>query len=72
MKSVEIAEKIFYSPARNGKAGESITEGAKLIEDYAKKKAVEFFNSIPHQERSKFYVSAHLRGLYDEFLKQNP
>lgn len=32
-----IAEKIFYSPATNGKAEQSITDGERLIEAYAKK-----------------------------------
>lgn len=32
--SREIAEKIFYSPATNGKAEESIANGVKLIESY--------------------------------------
>jgi hypothetical protein len=32
----EIAEEIFYSPATNGKAEQSILNGEKLIEEYAK------------------------------------
>jgi len=32
----EIAKEIFYSPATNGKAEESILNGEKLIEEYAK------------------------------------
>lgn len=38
MTAEEISRAIFYKPATNGKAEQSIKEGAKLIEDYVKEK----------------------------------
>ena len=55
----QISEEIFYKPATNNQAENSIQEGVKLIENYAKEKAIQAVKEIRiiednHFQKSKF------------------
>ena len=45
MTAEEIAKEIFYSPASNGKYVDSISNGAKLIEEHANELAKEAYDA---------------------------
>lgn len=59
----EIAREIFYSPATNGKAEESIANGARLIEEYSRQSLPE-----PPSDESQQEIEKKLFFRLNEFL----
>lgn len=63
-----IVEKIFYSPATNGKAEQSIKEGIALVEALCKKAAWEGWNACSDQINIKWESEA-LKERFETWYK---
>lgn len=69
MTSQQISKEIFYKPATNGKAEQSITEGVELIDEHVKQALIDYQMEIQRgdsgktdEEIAKWEVEIYLRN----------